>query len=754
MTQKNIQVKGMHCASCSAIISKKIKKLSGVEGIEINFVTEKAKIIFDPKKISIDEMNEEIEKIGYRFEEYEENQQYDKEKNKKTSKNEGLKNLLEMQEKVQFVFPITILVFVFMIWDIGAKLFSFIPNIPFSMELFNSMGMIVSTIVLFWIGQPFIQGVIRFVRYRVANMDTLVGIGTMTAYIYSMIITLFPQAKIFFKLPEYTYFDVTIVVIGFVIFGKYLELRSKRHTGEAIEKLLDLQAKTALLWKNGKEIEVPIEEVQIGDVVVVKPGMKIPVDGKIIEGQSTIDESMITGESVFVDRKIGDFIFGATLNKQGAFKCIATKVGRETLLAQIIKITQDAQGSRAPIQDLADKISRVFVPIVLIISLSTLFIWLLFGSTVLGFSSALSYGILSFVGVLVIACPCALGLATPTAIIVGIGKGAERGILIKNSEALENLSKINTIVFDKTGTITKGKLEVTDIIILDSQWKEETILQCVASVENSSEHPLAQAIVRKAKERKIDLKKVENFRALEGIGVKAHIQDARVYVRRPDENDKNNVEITSLQKKGKTVIVVEVNDKKIGLLALADTLKHEAKTVIAQLQKRGIEVVMLTGDSYLTANSIAKQVNIKTVIAGVLPTEKVDKIKELQLQGKRVVMVGDGINDAPALVQSEVGIAMATGSDIAIESADITLLHGDIQKLSQAIQLSQMTMRTVKQNLFWAFMYNIIGIPLAAGLLYPLWGIILNPIFAGLAMAGSSVSVVTNSLRLKTMKLK
>jgi Cu2+-exporting ATPase/Cu+-exporting ATPase len=555
------------------------------------------------------------------------------------------------------------------------------------------------------------------------------------------------------KLPETTYFDVTIVVIGFVILGKYLEARSKLRTGEAIEKLLGLQAKTALLWQDGKEIEIPVSEVQIGDILIVKPGSKIPVDGVIVEGYSSIDESMITGEPIPVDKKVDDFVVGATINKQGNFKFKATRIGSDTLLAQIIKMVEDAQGSKAPIQALADKISSVFVPVVLIIAFATLILWLTVGASSLGFQTALSYGILSFVGVLVIACPCALGLATPTAVIVGVGKGAEYGILIRNAEALEKLSKVDTIVFDKTGTITKGKPEVTDIISLDTSWNQSEILRISASIEKLSEHPLADAVLMKANEQKLILETVTNFQALEGVGVEGVINGKNISVHKPLKNNIEENKIKELQEQGKTVIVVEVDKKIIGLIALSDTLKEESKDAIAKLHDRHIKVVMLTGDNYLAASYIAKLAGIDAVIAEVLPQEKAGKIKELQDGGAIVAMVGDGINDAPALVQADVGIAMGTGTDVAIESAGITLLGGDISKLVKAIKLSKMTMRGIKQNLFWAFIFNVVGIPLAAGLFYPIFGWLLNPAFAGLAMAFSSVSVVGNSLRIKGKKL-
>lgn len=756
MTNKTLKIKGMHCASCATIITNKVSKLGGVDDIAVNFATEKATVSFDDNVITIPQMNNEIEKLGYAFVD-ETDSHTMKDHSMHTgineSKDEKMKELLVMKTKTQFVLPIALLVFILMMWDIGAKLFASIPNLPLPMSIFNTISMVLASVVLFWIGQPFLQGVVKFAKYRVANMDTLIGIGTLVAYLYSISITLFPLMRVALKLPETTYFDVTIVVIGFVMLGKYLEARSKLRTGEAIEKLLGLQAKTALLWRNGVEIEVSVSEVQIGDILIVKPGSKIPVDGVIIEGYSSIDESMITGEPIPVDKQVGDFVVGATINKQGNLKFKATKIGSDTVLAQIIKMVEDAQGSKAPIQALADKISSVFVPIVLGIAVLTLILWLTIGTSALGFSTALSYGILSFVGVLVIACPCALGLATPTAIIVGVGKGAEHGILIRNAEALEKLSRVNTIVLDKTGTITKGKPEVTDIISLDPVWTEIDILRISASVEKLSEHPLADAVVTKATEQKVSLEAVTDFQSLEGVGVEGMISGKHIAIHKPSKKDADENKIKELQGQGKTVVVIEVDKKQIGLIALSDTLKEESKEAVNRLHAKNIKVIMLTGDNQLAAGYIAKLAGIDAVIAEVLPQEKAGKIKELQDGGAIVAMVGDGINDAPALVQADVGIAMGTGTDVAIESAGITLLGGDVSKIAQAIKLSKMTMRGIKQNLFWAFIFNVVGIPLAAGLFYPLFGWLLNPAFAGLAMAFSSVSVVSNSLRIKAKKL-
>ncbi len=751
----------MHCASCAAIITKSLQKVEGIAEVQVNYATETASVSYKQPTAPVAAMNEAVTKYGYRLSPREDHQSVmsaEDHANHLMPAKDGHDHKLKADElavqkaKTEFVFPLAIVIFIVMMWDIAAQSFVGVPNLPLPMEIFNVVSLALSTIVMFWIGQPFVAGVTRFMRYRVANMDTLVGIGTLAAYLYSAAITLLPGLQERFQLPDYTYFDVVIIVIGFVTFGKYLEAKSKEKTGEAIKKLLNLQAKTALVLRDGKEEEIPVSAVVIGDIIIVKPGGKIPVDGKIIEGQTAVDESMITGESMPTDKTVGDMVVGATINKQGNIQLVATRVGRDTVLSQIIRMVEEAQGSKAPIQALADRISGIFVPVVLVIALATLLAWIVIGSFFIGQTLALSYGLLSFVGVLVIACPCALGLATPTAIIVGVGKGAQYGILVKDAESLEHLSQVDTIVFDKTGTVTKGKPSVTDIVVLDSRYTEERIVVLAGSVERKSEHPLSTAIVARVQEMGLDFAPVEDFRALEGIGVQARILDEKVSVHKP-EKDSQDSKLRALQAEGKTVVVVEVDGKTAAFIALADTLKDEAVAALADLRKRGIRTIMLSGDNQIVANQIAKEAGIDTVIAEVLPNEKAGKIRELQAAGRIVAMVGDGINDAPALVQANVGIAMATGTDIAIESAGVTVLHGDLRRVAQAIDLSRATIRTVKQNLFWAFIYNVIGIPVAAGLLYPLWGIILNPVFAGLAMAFSSVSVVGNSLRLKSKRL-
>jgi len=753
------KIKGMHCASCASIIEKTIKKVDGVESANVSYGTEGVKLSYDESKTNLKNISEKIEKFGYSLiipTAEEMNMSADEHAahlGLNQSKQEKLAELKRMKNILLSALPFAFFSIFFMTSDILIKFKKISPMSEIWSNIFMIILPIMATYILIVVGKPYLIGVYRFLRHGVANMDTLIGIGTAVAFIYSLAITLFSETLKNYINIDNTYYDVTIIVITFITLGKYLEARSKLKTGDAIEKLFSLQAKTALLFRDGQELEIPISEVKINDIIIIKPGMKIPVDGQIIEGQSTVDESMITGESIPVDKKVGELVVGATINKQGSFKFKATRVGSDTVLAQIIKMVEDAQGSKAPIQAMADKISSIFVPVVLVIAFLTLGSWLLIGSQFILFSQALSYGLVSFVGILVIACPCALGLATPTAIIVGVGKGAHYGILIKDAESLEKLSHVNTIVFDKTGTITKGEPSVTDIIVLDKNLDKNNILQLAASLENYSEHPLAVAVVKKAKQEKINLEKVENFNSFEGVGVQGEIKNEIIKIHKPQSSDKNISGISSLQEQGKTVVIIEKNNIKIGLVALSDTLKDEAVEAIKNLHKKGLEIVMLTGDNKLAAKHIADLAGIDQVIAEVLPNEKADKIKELQAQGKVVAMAGDGINDAPALVQADVGIAMATGTDVAIESAGITILGGDINKIAQAVVLAKATLRTIKQNLFWAFIYNVIGIPVAAGVLYPIWGIMLSPIFAGIAMAGSSVSVVSNSLRLKTKKL-
>ncbi len=767
MTHKTYQIKGMHCASCASIIEMAFKETEGVASAQVNYGTETAKVSFDQSKTSVEALSKKIEPYGYSIimPTAEEMGMSTDEHAAHTgigqSKKEKLKEIAEQKTMVMSAIPLAIVSIFAMTWETLAQ-FNLVAQQPFAVaEFFSHLLPIMATYVLFVVGKPYLLGMYRFLRYGKANMDTLIGLGTSVAFLYSFIVTAFTNSM------AHTYYDVTIVVITFIALGKYLEARAKLKTGDAIEKLLNLQAKTALVIRDSKEQKVSINDVVHGDLLIVKPGGRIPVDGTITQGTSFVDQAMITGEPMLVEKKLGDQVVAGTINTTGSFTFKATKVGSETLLSHIVKMVQEAQGSKAPIQALADKISGVFVPVVLVISFITLGIWLTIGTHYLGFAEALSFGLTSFVGILVIACPCALGLATPTAIIVGVGKGAKEGILIKDAATLEKLHKVNTVVMDKTGTITKGKTELTDIKNYSflrqgfggqAKLDDKKVISILASLEKNSEHPIASAITNYAKEKSIETITVEKFEIIKGKGLKGIVDgkeyfagNAKLIFDLKIPFDAKSIETETRQ--GKTPVILATQKEIIGVVMIADAIKPEAIDAVKNLHKMGIKIVMLTGDDKNTAQAIAKEVGIDKVISEVLPEDKLKTIKELQQKGAVIAMAGDGVNDAPALAQADVGIAMGTGTDVAIETAGITLLHGDISKLVKAVRLSKMTMLGIKQNLFWAFIYNIAGIPIAAGILYPFFGILLSPVFAGLAMAFSSVSVVGNSLRIRGKKL-
>ncbi|PIR69075.1 copper-translocating P-type ATPase [Candidatus Nomurabacteria bacterium CG10_big_fil_rev_8_21_14_0_10_03_31_7] len=781
MKDKTYNIKGMHCASCASIIEKTLRKVEGVESIEVNSGTEKAKISFDLSKTNPEALSKKIEILGYSLviesnnsskNASEMNMSEDEHKGHlgiNQSKNEKLLEIKDMRNKLFSLIPIVMISIFVMSWDIFSS-FNFIPEMSyFWSEFFHHLLPILATYTLFVVGKPYLLGLYRFFRYGKANMDTLIGLGTTVAMLYSFIISAFEESLSSFINVNQGYYDVVIIVIAFITLGKYLEARAKIKTGDAIEKLLNLQAKVALVYRDpegkpmasygagGKEFEVPIDQVVHGDFIIVKPGSNIPVDGILIDGSSFVDESMISGEPMPVKKSIGDIVVAGTINTTGTFTFKAEKIGEQTMLAHIIKMVEDAQNSRAPIQALADKVSSIFVPVVLILSFVALGSWLLIGTQYLGFSQALSFGFVSFVGILVIACPCALGLATPTAIIVGVGKGAQNGILIKDASTLEKLGKVNVVVVDKTGTLTHGKPELVSIQN-NSDKKDNELISILASLEKKSEHPIASAIISYSNEKKIDLVSVDEFNSIKGKGIEGKINDIFYYAGNTKlleqlnlKFDTNLIEKETLE--GKTPVILATKEKMLGIIMVADMIKKEAKEAVKDLHKLNIKVVMLTGDNKNTAEYIAKEIGIDEVVAEVMPEDKLNKIKELQKGGYVVAMAGDGVNDAPALAQADIGIAMATGTDVAIESAGITLLNGDISKLVKAVHLSKLTMRGIKQNLFWAFIYNIIGIPLAGGLFFPIFGWLLSPVFAGFAMAMSSVSVVGNSLRIKSKKL-
>ncbi|MBU0998880.1 heavy metal translocating P-type ATPase [Patescibacteria group bacterium] len=763
MKKEIYRIKGMHCASCASIIEKTIKKINGVEDVSVNSGMENVKVSFDDSQTNFNQFNKKLEPLGYSLivsavgstgmseNENEIHLEFDQ------LKNEKFVELKEMHNKLLSLIPIVIISIFVMIWDIFAQFKLVLEMSFFWSEFFHHLLPLFATYTLFIVGKPYLFGLYRFFRYSKANMDTLIGLGTSVAFLYSFFISAFGESLKNFINVNQNYYDVVIVVIVFITLGKYLEMRSKLKTGDAIEKLLNLQAKTALVVRGEKEIEISVNDVKHNDLIIVKPGAKIPVDGIIIEGSSYIDESMVTGEPMPISKKIDDAVVAGTINTTGFFTFKATKVGSETLLAHIIKMVEEAQGSKAPIQALADKISSVFVPIVLIIAFITFALWLIVGTQYLGFSQALSFGLVSFVGILVIACPCALGLATPTAIIVGVGKGAKEGILIKDAATLQKLHKINIVVIDKTGTITIGKPTLVDIQNF-SNLKEKEMISILASLEKKSEHPIAHAIINYAEEKNINITEVSNFEGIQGKGLRGSINNIEYFVGNVKLIRDLNVsfdisKIDEFTKQGKTPVILATVEAVLGFVMVADEIKAESKQAVVNIHKLGIKVVMMTGDDEKTAKYMASIIGIDEVMANVLPEDKLLKIKELQGKGYTVAMAGDGVNDAPALAQADVGIAMGTGTDVAIESAGITLLYGDISKLVKAIKLSKITMRGIKQNLFWAFIYNIVGIPLAAGLFYPIFGWLLSPVFAGVAMALSSVSVVGNSLRIKSKKL-
>jgi len=728
--KETIKIQGMSCAACAARIEKRLKKLEGVNTAFVNLAAEKATIEYDSSRVKPSDIVNAIESLGYKAEE-EPVYDHDRDREQRSVELRRLRTEFIISAVLSSPLILAMLLTIIHI-DIA-----FLHNEYFQLAI--------ATPVQFIIGFRFYRNAYHALKSKSANMDVLIAMGTTAAYFFSIYNAFFVSAKEGMMMKE-LYFEAAAVIITLVLLGKYLEAVAKGKTSEAIKKLMGLQAKTARVIKDGVEKDIPIEHVEVGDVIVVRPGEKIPVDGRIVEGSSSIDESMLTGESMPVEKKAGDYVIGATINKYGTFKFEAAKVGKETVLSQIIKLVEDAQGSKAPIQKIADRVSGIFVPIVAGIAVFSFLVWFL----VLG---NFSQGIISAVSVLVIACPCALGLATPTAIMVGTGKGAENGILIKGGEHLEMAYRINAVVFDKTGTITKGKPEVTDIVPL-AQLNSDEILKLAAAAEKKSEHPLGVAIYEKGKKEFGLIPDPEKFQAIPGRGVMAVADGKEIYIgTRKLMNDKGietgNIEavIANLEDEGKTAMLMAADAKLQAIIAVADTLKEHSKQAIQQLRDMGIEVYMITGDNKRTAAAIAKQAGITNVLAEVLPENKAAEVEKLKKSGFIVAMVGDGINDAPALATADIGMAVGTGTDIAIEAADITLMRGDLRTIPLAIKLSKKTMKKIKQNLFWAFIYNVIGIPFAAmGL--------LNPVIAGGAMAFSSVSVVANSLSLKRVSAK
>ncbi|MCF8888963.1 heavy metal translocating P-type ATPase [Priestia megaterium] len=726
-------ITGMTCAACSTRIEKGLNKLEGVTKASVNLALETASVEYSPSQIAPQDITKRVEKLGYgaklKSEEKEEEQSY---REKELSKQKG---------KFWFSFILSVP----LLWAMVSH-FTFTSFIPLPHMLMNPwVQLALATPVQFVVGKQFYVGAFKALRNKSANMDVLVALGTSAAYFYSLYFSLKSLGSS--AHTNQLYYETSAILITLILLGKLFEANAKGRSSEAIKKMMGLQAKTAVVIRDGAEVEIPVEEVQKGEVIFIKPGEKVPVDGEIIEGQSALDESMLTGESVPVDKNIGDKVIGATLNKNGFLKIKATNVGRETALAQIIKVVEEAQGSKAPIQRLADYISGIFVPIVVGIALLTFFVWYIWIAPG-EFAPALE----KLIAVLVIACPCALGLATPTSIMAGSGRAAEFGILFKGGEHLEATHKIDTILLDKTGTVTNGTPELTDVRIAQD-YEENELLQLVASAERLSEHPLAQALVAGIKNKGIEIQDPLSFEAIPGYGVKTTVQERELLVgtRKLMNQHKVNIdtaleEMTNLEREGKTVMLVALDGKYAGMLAVADTIKVTSKEAVSRLKEMGLEVMMITGDNRQTAQAIAMQAGIEHVIAEVLPEGKAEEVKKLQQQGKKVAMVGDGINDAPALALADIGMAIGTGTDVAMEAADITLMRGDLMSIADAIEMSRKTISNIKQNLFWAMGYNTLGIPIAAvGLLAP-W-------VAGAAMAFSSVSVVLNALRLQRVRL-
>ena len=745
-TRKSIYpVGGMTCASCVAHVEEALKDVPGVISVAVNLGSEKATVEYIEGTAYAD-MKKAVEDAGYEL----------------GKEIEGLEDVSETSQKeirkVRNRFIVAAILTVPIVVMMLTPMFTGM----------NYLLWALATPVQFWAGWRFYKGAWGALRHRTSDMNTLIAVGSSAAYIYSVIATVFPGVFTANGIKANVYFDTSAAIITLILLGRYLEARAKGQTSEAIKKLIGLQPKTAVVFRNGQEQQIPIDEVVAGDLIQVKPGERVPVDGIVREGFSSLDESMITGESIPVEKKPGDEVIGATINRTGSFKFAATKIGKDTTLARIVRLVEEAQGSKAPVQKLADVIASYFVPIVIGIAVVTFLVWFFAGP-----SPQLTYAFLNFVAVLVIACPCALGLATPTAIIVGTGKGAEQGILIRSADTLERAHKINAVLLDKTGTLTQGKPSVTDIIAA-AGYSQDEVLRLAASAEKNSEHSLAEAIVKTAAEKKLALSAAAEFSAMPGLGIEAVVDGKKIVLgnlklieERKMMLDELVIKANELVSAGKTVMFLSVDGQGAGLIALADTIKPEAQKVVHQLHKMGIEVAMVTGDNKRTAEAIARQAGIDRVFAEVLPEHKADEVKNLQSEGKIVAMVGDGINDAPALAQADVAIAIGTGTDVAMETGDITLIRGELHGIVTAIALSKRTLRTIRQNLFWAFAYNVILIPVAAGVLYFAFknGTVpsglkfalgdrgfLNPILAAAAMALSSITVVTNSLRLRSFK--
>ncbi|MBW1677982.1 MAG: copper-translocating P-type ATPase [Deltaproteobacteria bacterium] len=733
----------MTCAACVRRVELALKAIDGVKDASVNLSTARATVIHEPDWGGAEVLRGVVSDTGYEFLGVVGESPEDP---VEVAQKKELKEL-----KTKFSVGVALSVVIFM--GSMQHWFPWLRSIPRQVMLFCLF--VLTTPVVFWVGSRFYIGAIKAARQKTTDMNTLVAVGAFSAYLYSALVTLLPQLFVGAGLAPHVYFDGAAMIITLILLGRLLEAKAKGKTSMAIKRLMGLKPKTARVMRDGKEIDIPIEAVMKGDLILVRPGEKIPTDGVIVSGSSSIDESMLTGESIPVAKEAGSDVFAATLNKSGSFTFKATRVGAETALAQIIRLVEEAQGSKAPIQRVADKVASIFVPVVFGVAMLTFLIWYFFVPEPI-FSRAL----LNFVSVLIIACPCAMGLATPTAVMVGTGLGAENGILIKGGESLERAYKLTTIVFDKTGTLTRGEPEVTDILTAEGI-EQQNVLKVAVSIEAVSEHPLAQAIIEKGRQEQLDPDRVHDFEALSGLGARAVVNGKKCLLGNLRLMEKEAVAMNGFNEKakrvasdGKTCVFVAEEDRVLGLIALSDMPKASARATVSRLKEMGLNVAMITGDNKKTARAVADAVSIDQILADVLPGDKAEEIRRLQGKGQVVAMVGDGINDAPALTTADIGIAIGAGTDVAMEASDITLIRDDLRSVPAAIRLSFQTMRVIKQNLFWAFFYNSLGIPIAAGVLYPFFGILLNPVFAAAAMAMSSVSVVSNSLRLRRFRVR
>ncbi len=767
MAENIYKVKGMHCASCVSLIQNKVGKIPGVENVSVGLSTEKAKVVFKDAPVALNTLNSAISPFGYSFED-----------TGKTAAQMGMSEMdharmdhsqsgeKNMALEMKFILPMVVFSFAMMLWDVLSQN-GIVPAMPENAyEVSHHLMPIFASFVLFGIGRRYIKATWVFLKTGIANMDTLVGISTIVAFIYSFAVTAFEKPLSGLLDVSSNFYDVVIIVIGLIAFGQFLEARAKRKTNEALQKLAELTSKSALVERDGKEMEIPIEKVEIGDVVIIKPNERVPIDGRVVNGNSSIDESNLTGESVPVDKATGDMVFAGTQNFQGLIKIKVEKDSKDTALAHIIKIVENAQNSKAPIERIADKISGVFVYVVIVLAVFTFASWLIFAPGTFGLTKALALAISSTMAVLVIACPCSLGLATPTAIITGVGTGARRGILIKNAESLEKLAKVNAIVFDKTGTLTENKLSIEGIFCEDKNHvcdaEDKEFKRSIAySMTKSSKHPVSESVAVWLRDSRAEAVRVEKIEEVPGKGVTAEFKGEKYYLgsigyisevlARKPEKVRENFDIGRFES-GRELYLA--NSKQVlSLIKIHDTIKATASQEVAKLRKLGLKIVMATGDNKKIGEAVAKQLGIDEVFAEVKPEDKLRIVKDLQGKGLKVAMIGDGVNDSPALAQADVAISMSDGSDIAIESSDIVLLNGDIGKVAEAVNLAKKTNRTVWQNLIWSFGYNSIGIPVAAGILVPFWGWTLSPAIAGAIMAFESVTVVMNSLRLKNAKL-